>query len=175
MTSGANPVVPYTPIVTPEQHAEYIAYHMQFTEPFDFAYAPRQKYLLPEHMAGHECPYCGSDNLEAIEDGQFTDALTWELRMACMDCQGAWSETYYRHHLVTLTNGGDYTDDECLDTAEYRRHVAYTMLLDACQRAYDELAGVLAGRVSYGGIKEVIDALSGALAYGENYGDDIPL
>ncbi len=152
------------------------AYRCSFTDPVDFAYAPRQKYLLPEHVADHACPYCGSDNLEAIEEGQFTDALTWELRMACLDCQGAWSETYYRHHLVTLTNGGDYTDDECLDTAEFRRHAAYTALLDTCQRAermlsrYGELHYVPAATVI-----EARDDLRHALAYGENYGADLPL
>lgn len=164
------------PSPTPEQHAEYIAYHMQFTEPFDFAYAPRQKYLLPEHMAGHECPYCGSDNLENWEDGDFTDKLTYELKLTCTDCQGAWSETYYRHHLVTLTNSGQYTDDECLDTAEYRRHAAYTALLDACQRAYEHLGALVDHEVpSTASTRELRDALSGALAYGENYGEDIPL
>lgn len=159
--------------ITPAMAAAHSEYKCSFSDPFEFAYAPRATYKLPEHADGKGCPYCGSDELEGgDQDFQADDA--WVVTMWCNACQAIWDEVYYLHHFIALDDRQEPTGDQCLHTAESQRERAHAMLMAASQRAYEVVGAFVGDWPEYEELREVVDDLQTALSYAENHGQDLP-
>lgn len=150
--------------VTAAMAATHSAYKCSFSDPWDFAYAPRASYQLPEHFDGQGCPCCGSDHVERDTDGEYT----WLIE--CLDCRAMWRE-HAEPFGYTLV--GDDQDDiaECLHTAEYLRERSYQSLVIASQQAYEALAGLPTER----SVQDILDDLCSALNHAEDHGQSLPL